>query len=548
MKRGIVVALALLMFAGVASAPRTGKTSGLIDVLSNWQRNTTQANSLFGYAHGSLYNSMNSNYNVPDVKGWDRTVGYMASRARIMFTAEASKALSGSIWFEMDSQYYGDIRGGQPGKLSERNTFGFWSADRAAVEIKGVYIDLSLPTQDWGIPIPIQIRGGLQPLYFRPNMLISTDGAGITVSAKVDPVTIQAFWFKALEGLEWAADDADVYGLHVMADIAPVKVGGYAFYYDMKSYPFTANSALTASGTGTTTITVGTTVYHITVPVTVTTPFNQLVQGSQRAKMWWLGLYADGKLGPVDFNFDFIYDTGKVDHGNVTALEFDPYVSKDVDFSGWASRLKLDYPCDKWNFGAVGMYASGGDTKKSGSQGIPGELTSNGTYSRKWTGYVVPPGSEEGTGFSESVVFYNSWINRGSTGIAATANYDALSRGGIGGTWMAKLYGSYKFFPNWKVTLQGLYIGDTTKNGNTIGNARKYNGLLRDDNNIGWEADIISEWQIYKNIAWNVGAGYMWAGDAMEMYDAAKSSSYERVINASMKNPWQVTTCLLFTW
>jgi len=525
MKRVIVVALALLMFAGVASAQITFKTSGMIDVLSNWQRNVSQANSSTGSA-GSLYNSMNSNYNVPDQKGWDRTVGYMAARSRIMFTAEASKALSGSIWFEMDSQYWGDIRGGQGGKLSERNSYGFWSADRAAVEVKGAYIDLALPTQDWGVPVPLQIRAGLQPLYFRPNMLISTDGMGLKFAAKVDPVTIEAFWFKALEGVEWAADDADVYGLHLVADIAPVKVGGYWFYYDMKSYPFTVSTATAG----------------------IPSSLNSLTQGSQRAKMHWLGLYADGKLGPIDFNFDFIYDTGKVEHGNVTALEYDPYISRDVDFSGWASRLKLDYPCDKINVGVVGMYASGGDTKKSGSQGMPGELTSNGTYSRKWTGYVVPPASEEGTGFSESVVFYNSWINRGSTGIAATANYDALSRGGIGGTWMAKLYGSYKFFPNWKMTAQLLYIGDTTKNGNTIGNARKANGLLRDDNTIGWEADLISEWQIYKNIAFNVGAGYMWAKDGMEMYDAAKSALFERYMNTNMKNPWQVTTCLLFTW
>jgi len=520
MKKVIAVAaLALLMFAGVASAQITFRTSGMIDVLSNWQRNVTPANSQFGYSSRSLYNSMNGNFNVPGVNGWDRTDAYMAARSRIMFTAEASKALSGSIWFEMDSQYWGDVRGGQSGKLSERNSYGFWSADRAAVEVKGAYIDLSLPTQDWGIPIPLQLRAGLQPLYFRPNMLISTDGMGLTASAKIDPVTIQMFWFKALEGLEWAADDADVYGLHVAADIAPVKVGGYWFFYDMKSYPFTANST------------------------TVTVPSAALVTGTQRAKMNWLGLYADGKAGPLDFNFDFIYDYGKVEHGNETGV-----YAPDVDFSGWASRLKLDYPCDKLNIGVVGMYASGGDTKKSGPQGMPGELTSNGTYSKKWTGYVVPPGSEEGTGFSESVVFYNSWINRGSTGIAATANYDALSRGGIGGTWLAKLYGSYKFFPNWKVTLQGLYIGDTTKNGNTIGNARTAAGYLKDDDYIGFEVDLISEWQIYKNIAFNVGAGYMFAGDAMKMYDPAKSAYYERYMNASMKDPWQITTCLLFTW
>ena len=55
-----------------------------------------------------------------------------------------------------------------------------------------------------------------------------------------------------------------------------------------------------------------------------------------------------------------------------------------------------------------------------------------------------------------------------------TANYAALSRGGFGGTWFAKLYASMKLLPWYKLTVQGLYIGDTTKNGDTFGNSVKY--------------------------------------------------------------------------
>ena len=33
---------------------------------------------------------------------------------------------------------------------------------------------------------------------------------------------------------------------------------------------------------------------------------------SVAAKMFWLGAYADGKLGPVNLNFDFVYDNGWV--------------------------------------------------------------------------------------------------------------------------------------------------------------------------------------------------------------------------------------------
>ena len=62
----------------------------------------------------------------------------------------------------------------------------------------------------------------------------------------------------------------------------------------------------------------------------------------------------------------------------------------------------------------------------------------------------------------------------GGIGIAENTNYNQLSKGAFGGTWFAKLYGSAKLTPWYKVTFQGLYIGDTTKNGNTFGSAVKY--------------------------------------------------------------------------
>jgi hypothetical protein len=77
----------------------------------------------------------------------------------------------------------------------------------------------------------------------------------------------------------------------------------------------------------------------------------------------------------------------------------------------------------------------------------------------------------------------------GGQGWAVNHNYNFTSKGALGGTWFAKLAGSYKVTPWYKVTLQGLYIGDTTKNGNTFGNALTSAGTRRDDNTIGIERD-----------------------------------------------------------
>ena len=159
----------------------------------------------------------------------------------------------------------------------------------------------------------------------------------------------------------------------------------------------------------------------------------------------------------------------------------------------------------------------------------------------------MPPGSEQDTGNNESIVVYGMENGAsGGIGIAKNSNYAQVSRGGFGGTWFAKLYGSIKATPWYKLTLLALYVGDTTKHGNSLGNALKFPGtgstLLRDDKDIGFELDLINEFQIYNNLRFYVGAGYLWAGDALDLRRGAS------VINFSPKNPWAVRTRLQYTF
>jgi hypothetical protein len=142
----------------------------------------------------------------------------------------------------------------------------------------------------------------------------------------------------------------------------------------------------------------------------------------------------------------------------------------------------------------------------------------------------------------------------GGYGIGENANYAQLSRGGFGGTAFAKLYGSVKATPWYKITLQGLYIWDTTQNGNTFGNAVKYHPipgaptvqgapvtLLRNDTSIGWEFDLINEFQIYANLRFFAGFGYLIAGNALDFNTAPGR-------NRSIDNPWAFRTRLQYMW
>jgi hypothetical protein len=362
---------------------------------------------------------------------------------------------------------------------------------------------------------------------------------GVTAGIKIDPVLIAPIYAKPLEGLTWASDDADLYGLNVNAKLGKFTVGGYGLWYNMNTYPFWVASAMAGLPAG---------------------QFPQ-INGTMKSNMYWLGAYVDGKAGPVNLNFDFVYDFGKVSQKNIIPGSIQ---APDVTYKGLATRLKVDFPWEKFNFGVVGMYASGSDASETSVSGLPGTTVANGAtgvgpYGAKMshlvTGFVVPVGSEQGVISSESMVVYGMEPGAsGGLGIAENANYNLLSRGGFGGTWFTKLYGSAKLTPWYKVTLQGLYIGDTTAHGNTFGSAVKYNltsiPILKDSSTIGWEIDLINEIWLYTNLRFMFGGGYLVKGGALDLSKNVNpnQASLPVYANCSPKNPWAIRTRLIYNF
>ena len=426
------------------------------------------------------------------------------------------KELSGVLQFEIDSTRWGNSAGGiRPG--SEAHAVGVWSTDRTAIEIKYMYFDVGLPYI--GIPVPMNVRLGAQPMAIRPWFFAATDGMGVSGSLKIDPVNINPFYFKPGEGIDFTNDDVDIYGLQVNAKLGTFTIGGYGAYYNMNQYPL-ANQPFSAFA--------GASAY--------------VANNGNEANLYWFGLYADGKAGPVDINFDFGYDVGKVRARQDNQADH-------VHYSGWATRVKVDYPWERFNFGVTGMYASGSDADKTSASGLPGTGVAGGLSTNPTTrvnGWMVPVGSETGAANGESAVYYGMEPGAsGGQGFAAVHNYNAASSGAFGGTWFAKLYGSYKITPWYKITLQGLYIGDTVKHGNIAGTARNIGNTtspLRDDDFIGVELDLLNEIQIYKNLTFKVFGGYLFAGNALDLYAGGSTGNFE------MKNPWAVRTRLLYTF
>jgi hypothetical protein len=193
------------------------------------------------------------------------------------------------------------------------------------------------------------------------------------------------------------------------------------------------------------------------------------------------------------------------------------------------------------------MYASGADFNKTSRWGYPGGTvaSNSGAFTSKVGSYVVPPGSENYSIWGEAMVFNNNYITATASPVTMTpiGNYSAnMTRGAIGGTWVAKLFASVAPVPWYKVTLQGMYIGDTTKHGDTLNVNLDGYGRPRDSSTIGWEVDLLNDIKIYNNLMWSIGGGILFAGDALNITNGAPWYKSEP------KNPWIVATKLRYNF
>jgi hypothetical protein len=316
---------------------------------------------------------------------------------------------------------------------------------------------------------------------------------------------------KALENRDWESDDADLYALEANAKISSFTVGGYATLFNANSF--------SATGVG------------------------DAADPAARSEIWWFGLYADGKLGPVNLNFDFIYDYGKNEDRGVLAPQ-----AKDVDFRGWGAVLNVGFPWEKFLFGFATIYGSGADLNKTSAAGMPGDITAGSaqaggtTPSSKAEAYILPGGTEGSPG--HSLILCGSGINRMNTGFEPAAGNN--SRATFGGLWINKLYAGFQFSPIYSTRLELMYIFDTTKHGNTIGDAVS-GTKFSDDDDVGWEIDWFNTITLYKNLTFQFGGGILFAGDAMD-YNIRTAAGARTTSNKSPKNPYALTTNLTYSF
>lgn len=367
---------------------------------------------------------------------------------------------------------------------TEAKAVGGWDANTATAAFKAANVNFKIP----GIKSPTWVRVGLNDWLIRPNVFLNvTTGPGIQVSQICDmggnKLTVSGGWGKIREYDEKKVSVNLFYGL------LDYKVKGNTF----------GLYALTTTGEDDT----------------------KNVSGN----IWWLGLYSDGKIGPLGYNFDLIFDTGKED----------AKVGTDYKYSGWFARAVVTYPYEKFTFGLGGLYVSGDNYEK---------------YAKgKVRGFVLPYKSGPMGPAADSLIVISGWeVGPGPAGdVGYTTNTLAkldignklLASEGWPGIWGLRLFAYYKVSPSLTLAGQICYWGDTSKKGDSLERLKLPKGVIdKDEDSIGWEVNVGAKIDIYKNLTLRTVFGYLFAGEALDCKESGKK----------MKDPFAWVTTLVFTY
>jgi len=443
-----------------------------------------------------------------NVGAWnDHVTTEWVQRFELFFHAKASEDLKGVVRFRMDSipNPWGTIAQGQ-------NSIGYWGSEQASVEVKEAYLDFKIP----GIQCPTWVRAGVQFFSLRPEVFLYPAGPGISFGSNIPladgTLGLSGGWGKIREYDDGATWNATTGRPGAGAESANL----FFLAGDYKAKAGISGGLYVALATG-----------------------ERKVTGASMDKgnVWWIGLYSDGKVGPVNYNLDVIYNTGKEDYSRLQDIKYNGWLARvqDIKYNGWLARAVLTYPYQNFNFGLGGLYVSGVNWEKFREKG-------------KYNGFVLPPGTETFGPNSDSLIVLSGWgTGPGIVGdigwwtvpksLAPISGMD-LARRGWPGVWGVRLFADYKALQWLTLSGQVAYWGDTEKYGNALEGVvtdKKY-----DDKDIGLEVNLGAKIDIYKNLAWRLVFGYLFAGSAADGKTKAGDKKYD--------DPYAFVSTLIYTF
>ena len=437
----------------------------------------------FGLGDGSLIKDVdNKKYHHDDTFN-------AGQRVRLQLDAVASESLSGTVFFEIGDQMWGNAESG-----------GALGADGEVVKVKNAYIDWMVPNTD------LKLRMGLQAVAM-PNVaggsaIMDGDAAAVVASYQFnDNVGLTALWMRPLNdnytgtnaageaydnGYNNYLDNMDLFALMLPLKFDGVELTPWAMYgMQGKNARFNEGGVDTADGA-----------LGATLPGYYYPGMNGFALGNTGkayGSMFWAGLpVAITAFDPLNIEFD-------INYGYVEAMGRYDVLKRGTDWvrgnskrEGWLVKALVEYKMDWGTPGIFGWYASGDDGNvKNGSERLP-SIAGAGNF----TSFMGDGNLAWGTGYN----FYdNNLTYAGTWGvglqIADVSFVEDLKHtfrvaywGGTNSPSMVKYMGSGVAWDDTTAAQDGPYL--TTND-----------GLL--------EFNLVNSWQIYENLEANLELGYI---------------------------------------
>jgi hypothetical protein len=358
----------------------------------------------------------------------------------------------------------GGIRFGQKGDTAGLDTKGGdYSGDGINIETRWAYTDFMLGNG--------RMKVGLMPWAVNPFVWKET-AMGIAYGASAGSLDYTLGWARGRDHLNSSTDDAfieDADALLGRLDFGigeGSKVGAFLLYQKANPSPATPGAITSANW------------------------YLNSFAADVDMNLYTVGV--DGKLqtgGPLFVNWDLMYQNGKIENAAFSdTFSTDTSAFSDFDLNGYFAHLDVGAKLGKFTLTYTGYYASGDDD----------------------------PTDDEFNAFlatdvdrADSIIFQEG----GYTSDNYFTDRPYIADRGL---FLNKLAADYQINDKTKVGGAVLYLmtaEDITYDDD--------NGVRRSDTDLGIELDAYISYKMYKNLTLALNAGYLFAGDAMDVFEPA---------------------------
>ena len=444
-------------------------------------------------------------------------------RVRLQLDAVASEALSGTVFFEIGDQLWGN---GESGAAM--------GADGQVVKVKNAYLDWIVPNTD------LQIRMGLQAVAMPDaaggSAVMDGDVAGIVASYKFnDNVALTATWMRPFND-NYTADDTDperrvnfldnidLFALSLPLSFDGVEVTPWVMYgIQGRNARYNLHGWEQADGD------FAQTLGNTYAGFSWDGRFGSTSKGY--GSMFWAGLPIKvTALDPWNIEFDVNYGyVEKMGRINVRNGETRQLVRASTGREGWAVKALVEYKMDWGTPGIFGWYASGDDGNiKNGSERLP-SLNGNAGFT-SFMGTADADWSGRGNLYEKTLTIDGTWgIGVQVADMSFVENLSHTFRvaywGGTNSPSMVKYMNSATAFDlagDVETSTEGPYL--TTND-----------GLL--------EFNLTNVWQVYENLTASLELGYI-----VNMID---KNTWDRSFfdsSFSKQDAWKASLVLAYTF